>query len=227
MTDYDGLVRRSYAGAAGARLRKRARKGLSGWEQHVARQLPERADLLCLGCGPGREVFGLAGLGHDVTGVDRHLPFVATAATNARDHGERARFVTADVRSLPFAGAAFAVVTLWSQLLANLPTPDERAVVLAEARRVLRDGGRLTLSVHDRARTEPRVDPDMVIAKCPEHGSWLLQDPDDGTSCFWHYFDRAEILALCADAGFRDIDVRDTGELGEGWDNVLVVVASR
>jgi SAM-dependent methyltransferase len=94
--------------------------------------------LLEIGCGEGGNLWHLGTLGAWRVGVDWSP---AKAAFARRSTG--AEVAAADAARLPFADASFDAVLI-RDLLHHL-RPDDRAPALAEARRVLKPGGRLTL----------------------------------------------------------------------------------
>ena len=97
---------------------------------------PPGARILDAGCGSGRTLDDLAGLG-DACGVD--VSPAAVRAARARGH---AAFVAA-VEQLPFPDETFDLVTCLDVVE---HTPDDEAT-LAELRRVTRPGGRLLVTV--------------------------------------------------------------------------------
>jgi ubiquinone/menaquinone biosynthesis C-methylase UbiE len=92
--------------------------------------------LLEIGCGEGANLHHLQATGAHRFGLD----FSAARAAFAR-RATDAHTVTADAGRLPFAEGSFDAVLI-RDLLHHVP---DAAAVLAEARRVLRPGGRLTL----------------------------------------------------------------------------------
>jgi SAM-dependent methyltransferase len=92
--------------------------------------------LLELGCGEGSNLFHLRGRKATCFGIDFS---VAKAAFAHREIGIHA--AAADATALPFANSSFDAVLI-RDLLHHLPRP---SLALAETRRVLRPGGRLTL----------------------------------------------------------------------------------
>jgi len=93
--------------------------------------------------------------------------FLARARQGSRAHGLTPRYAAADMRALPFRDASFdAVVNLDSSLgLFLADAEDVRA--LAEARRVLRPGGRFLLETMHR---------DDVVANFASRDAWTLPD---------------------------------------------------
>jgi malonyl-CoA O-methyltransferase len=97
--------------------------------------------VLDLGCGTGRHALPLAAAGAVVTAVDFSPGMLARA--RAKPGAGRVRFVAADLRRpLPFPDAAFDLVVS-GLVLEHLP---DLPAVFAEARRVLRPGGRAVVS---------------------------------------------------------------------------------
>lgn len=99
---------------------------------------PGRATL-DLGCGEGRCGRWLAEHGHRVTGIDGS----PTMARLAAEAGGYERVVEADAASLPFAGAAFDLVSAFM----SLHDLDDLEGALREIHRVLEPGGRLAAAV--------------------------------------------------------------------------------
>jgi len=99
--------------------------------------LPQGTRALDLGSGLGGPARHMAGRGFDVTGIDLTPDYVAVAQELSRRAGVAARFVQGSATDLPFADAAFDLVTL---IHVGMNIPDKRALC-AEAARVLGPGG--------------------------------------------------------------------------------------
>jgi SAM-dependent methyltransferase len=110
------------------------------------------ARLLDAGCGAGRHVRALSRRGASAVGVDCSVDLLAAA----RAAGD-ARYVAADVRSLPFKDAAFAHVVSLFTSFGYFDDAGDRAHV-AEIRRVLRRGGTLVVDFLN----PPRVTASLV-----------------------------------------------------------------
>lgn len=109
-----------------------------------------RPRLLDVGCGDARFTSDAAARA-SVVGVDRS----ARALAFARKLVPAARFSVSGAEALPFASESFDIVTLLD-VIEHIPDGDEPRVV-AEARRVLRRGGRLVVSTNtDRSAREPK-----------------------------------------------------------------------
>jgi ubiquinone/menaquinone biosynthesis C-methylase UbiE len=218
-------VRESYGtpGALAA-YRRRMDAGLRIWETTVVeRHFPARGRVLTVGCGCGRETFALEKLGYEVVGVDICLPLLQVAHDARAQRGHRASFLLVDGATLPFGDGSFDAVTLWAQMLDNVPTSAARGALMQEVHRVLHVGGVATFSVHDDERTRPELEARSVLsADTPERGDFVLDDDREHTVRYSHYFTRQEVEGLCREAGFRESLIVHTSDVGEVWGNVLV-----
>jgi SAM-dependent methyltransferase len=102
---------------------------------HFASLLPGQRRVLDAGCGAGRMLPVLAGLGCEVEGVDLSPGMIRRAQ---RDHGEF-RSQVASLSDLPFSAAAFDGVFSW---YSTIHSPDGALPqIFSELRRVLRSDG--------------------------------------------------------------------------------------
>lgn len=150
----------------------------------------EGGRVLDLGCGPGSDTDVLASRGFDVVGLDVTAPFLRAAAERRtespdEDDGDAA-FVQGDMRSLPFAAQTFDGI--WGSASFHHVPREQASDAVAELRRVLREGGRLFLSVK-RAPT----------------GS------ETGDRHF-EFYETAAFRAFLADAGLEPETVETTGD---------------
>jgi len=151
-----------------ARTRAAARNGAYHWgrsgydtfgyespffRQWVAAQLPdEPSTILSVGCGSGEVEAHLASRGHRVVGLDRAHAMLK----RAQRHG-LGRLVEADAGALPFGAGSFDGVLI-IETLGYL----EPSRVFAEARRVLKQRGRLLVTSYG-----ARVDAEAHYRKWP------------------------------------------------------------
>jgi ubiquinone/menaquinone biosynthesis C-methylase UbiE len=140
--------------------------------------LPERAELLEVGCGTGavcRYLTTVRGVAH-VTGVDPSPRFVARARELAGDLA--ADFMTGDGRALEFEDSSFDAVVFHTSLC-HVP---ECESALAEAYRVLRPGGQIAVFDGDYATITFARDAADPLQSCAEavldmlvHDPWLMR----------------------------------------------------
>lgn len=100
------------------------------------------ATILNLGCGSGRETFGLYRMGyHNVQGADCTAALLRIAKQGCGQDGPRIAFTLAEAAHLPFVDATFDVVTYFENLYGHITPASSRLTALREARRVLKPGG--------------------------------------------------------------------------------------
>ena len=149
-------------------------------------------DALDLCCGHGNVSAGLVAAGARVTGLD----FSAAMLELARKAVSTARFVQGDAMNLAFPNASFDAVTIGF----GMPHVPEPSRVLAEARRVLRPGGRIAFSTW----CGPEVDGAFgyVFGAIGAHGSPdIVLPPGPGAN---DYADPEIAFPVLEAAGFGD-----------------------
>jgi ubiquinone biosynthesis O-methyltransferase len=97
--------------------------------------------VLDVGCGDGAFAVALARRGASVTGIDQSAAMIDAARVRAARHHADVSFQVADAQRLPFADAAFDVVTA----ITILCFVDDAGPVFREIARVLKPGGRLVI----------------------------------------------------------------------------------
>ena len=171
--------------------------------------------LLDVATGPGYVASRAVARGGEPVGLDFSETMLAHARTQVAD----VEFVHGDATALPFGDASFdAVVAAF--LLLHLGTP-ERAV--AEAVRVLRQGGRAAFSVWDEPSRSRWIG--VFLEAAMAAGAHPPAEVPDGPN-FFRFADADEFTALLEGAGLTDVHVEtvsfglEFGDRDELWDGL-------
>ena len=124
---------------------------LKQWESDVAARFPAKAKILDIGCGKGREAYCLNEKGFCVTGIDISETVIEVAREIAKTYSLDIEFIVSDGKNLPFPNEAFDVVIIWAQTFGLFRDELGRRKILDECKRVLKKGGTLSFSSHDKA----------------------------------------------------------------------------
>src|SRR3954454_13802462 len=155
------------------------------------------ARLLDVATGPGFIAQAAADRGADVVGLD----FSSVMVTEARRRHPTLSFREGDAQALPFDDASFDGVVMNFGML-HLARPD---AAIAEARRVLRPGGRYAFTVW--AAPERAVGFGLALRAIAEFGNSKVPLPEGPP--FFRFSDEAATRATLTEAGFTDVDVRE------------------
>jgi arsenite methyltransferase len=169
--------------------------------------LHEGETVLDLGSGAGADVLISArrvGAGGKAIGLDMTDEMLALARANAAAAGvENAEFLKGYLEEIPLPEASVDVVI--SNCVINLAA--DKRVVLAEAARVLRPGGRFAVS-------------DVIADEGMDEGT--RADMAQWTGCIAGALTEAEFRAALAGAGFIDVEIRPTHRVHEHAGSAIV-----
>jgi ubiquinone/menaquinone biosynthesis C-methylase UbiE len=162
--------------------------------------LSEGETVLDLGSGAGADVLISArrvGPTGRAIGLDMTDEMLELARANAEQAGVgNAEFLKGYLEEMPLPDAAVDVVI--SNCVINLSA--DKATVIREAARVLRPGGRFAVS-------DVIADPDMDERTQADMAAW--------TGCIGGALTEAEFTRVLREAGFEDIEVRETHRVHE------------
>jgi SAM-dependent methyltransferase len=183
-----------------------ANLGLGCGNPTAIASLEQGDTVLDLGSGAGFDCFLAArevGDAGRVVGVDMTPAMVETARENAASNdAANVEFRLGEIEHLPVADATVDVAI--SNCVINL-SPDE-AQVFREAARVLRPGGRLTVS---------------DVVRTAEMPADIQVDPSSVAGCVGGAATISDLEAMLADAGFVDVSIEpkaDSDEFIREWD---------
>lgn len=155
--------------------------------EQTASVLPVGARVMDAGCGIGATVYGLTRAGYDAYGVD----YAETTIATARGLFPELKLQVADVRFIPFPDGSFDGI--WSLGVIE-HFIDDYEPVIEEARRVLRTGGYLFLTV-------PVISPLKAIKI--RVGSYRSYQPADNERFFQFAFRSRHVVENVERHGFN------------------------
>lgn len=117
-------------------------------------QLSPTSRVIDIGCGHGRYALGLAERGAQVIGLDSADTLLSRARDLAAELRADVRWLRGDMRRLPLRSACASAAVIMDAF-GFFDTDEEHELVLQEAARVLKTGGRLLLKV---ANSRPILD---------------------------------------------------------------------
>lgn len=171
------------------------RNGLKIWEKYVISQLfLQNSHILDIGCGMGREAFALYDMGFKVTAVDISEPILAKAKQLAIESKRKIEFVLTNGLNLPFGDDVFDIIIMWSQTFGLFYGEENQIHILKECRRVLKKGGVLSFSGHDREFQQANFSQYL-------NGNQFFAYAN--TDCYWESFTIDEILERVKKVGFH------------------------
>ncbi|HVE91184.1 MAG TPA: class I SAM-dependent methyltransferase [Actinomycetota bacterium] len=154
---------------------------LHAWTESLRGWMPaEGSAVLEVGCGTGSVALVLAGLGHDVTGIDLSPRMLEIARTRAAVAGRVIRFDLMDAAAPDFPSGTFDVV-ICRHLLWTLPDPPQ---VLARWASLLRPAGRLVL-IEGYWDTGAGLHSEEVVAALPSSVANVTVQDLTGRSKLW------------------------------------------
>ncbi len=182
-----------------------ANYGLGCGNPGAIANLKEGETVLDLGCGAGFDVFlaaGKVGKKGKVIGVDMTEAMIEKARSNAQKNGvDNVEFILGEIEELPLADNSIDVII--SNCVINLSPAKKK--VFAEAKRVLKSGGRLAIS---------------DILKAGDFPVELEADLDNYSSCITGSIEKDQLLSILEELEFKNIEVErknNSAEIVEDW----------
>lgn len=205
------LVRRGFEGFVGL-FQKR-------WIGRIARRLHVARGMLILdiGCGTAHHLSEFVELGMTGIGCDFSSGMLRQARRVIERKRARIELVLADSRSLPFRGEAFDIV-FSNAVLHHIPSRQFQHTSILEMVRVLRDGGRILVSVANASnlayRFVRRVSKGIFRDKEEDNGVYGDGPWFRSRTYGWVYIGKmvsTELVKWLEDAGIRIRHVRYVG----------------
>jgi len=182
-----------------------ANYGLGCGNPGAIAELKQGETVLDLGCGAGFDVFLAArkvGQEGKVIGVDMTAAMIEKAKANAKKNKvDNVEFILGEIEELPLEDNSVDVII--SNCVINLSPAKKK--VFSEAKRVLKNGGRLAIS---------------DIIKAEDFPAAVEADLDNYSSCVTGSIGREELLSILKELEFKNIEIErkeHSDEIVEDW----------
>lgn len=183
--------------------------------------LAREGAVLDVGCGAGALVVSMTELGHRVHGVDISPGMVEKAREYSGEHGVKPENIqTAAVESLPFDDSAFDVVTC----VGVLEYVSDAKAALAELKRVIKEDGRIILTMPNLFKLQNIFDPYYWVVRATKYctlnssskrtGARSQGEPSQISSnanCTNKRYSYRQLVALLADSSLVPVEVVGLG----------------
>jgi ubiquinone/menaquinone biosynthesis C-methylase UbiE len=120
---------------------------------YLQKRITPDAKVLEVGCGAGRSIFDILPVTKDITGIDHDDKAIADAIKNFSGYPSIS-FIRADAADLPFDREIFDFIVCMTTF-ANFA--DKKFIILEEIKRVLKNTGKIIISVFSEDALEERM----------------------------------------------------------------------
>jgi len=185
---------------------------LKKWEQAVAEFFPQKAKILDVGCGMGREAFALSDMGFSVTGIDISEEVIKQVTQLSSQNCYDIPFSIYEGHTLPFDDFSFAVVIIWAQTFGIMYGDKYKSDFLNECKRVLKKDGLLSFSGHDYK---------YVMEHYKQYTNGRKFYPFANAEVYWETFLPEELTSYTENAGFS-VMLCEQGEIYKPEDGIVL-----
>ncbi len=169
----------------------------------------KNASVLEIGCGDGRSLRDIVDITSNLTGIDNDAKAVSDAKKNFEGNA-RVKILQANAEKLPFENESFDYVICMTTF-ANFG--DKKYKVIEEMKRVLKNDGRIIISVYNENALEERKkmydNINAKIKKITENGTVLFDET--GNDIISEQFSQKQLLQIFGKAGLHLEEIKKVG----------------
>ncbi len=176
--------------------------------------IPKGGKVLDLGCGNGRFYQVVENEDVEYFGLDKSENLII----KAKERYPKVDFKAGDALNIPFPDEEFDVVVSVA-VLHHMPTKKTRVKFLKEAKRVLKKGGSLRISVWNLLKNDKSIYVSDFWEKVKGNIGlkdafipWKNSQGDLILKRYYHFFTRRELKKVAKEAGLKKIEIIEKGE---------------
>lgn len=128
-------------------------------DEYLHKHINKNSKVLDIGCGDGRSILSILDITQNITGIDNDPKAIEDARVRLKDY-PTVVFAEADAKNMPFSDKSFDCAVLMMTLV-NFADGKEKA--LAEMKRVIKDNGKIIISVYSDKALEERLSMYKVV----------------------------------------------------------------
>lgn len=128
-------------------------------DEYLHKHINKNSTVLDIGCGDGRSILSILDITQNVTGIDNDPKAIEDARASLKDY-PTVVFAEADAKNIPFPDKSFDCAVLMMTLV-NFADWKEKALI--EMKRVIKDDGKIIISVYSDKALEERLNMYKVV----------------------------------------------------------------
>ena len=188
---------------------KSYKKWFTKEKEYLIKNIKKNSKVLEVGSGNGRSIVDILEITKDITGIDNDETAIMHSRENLKDY-PNVKLILAEGKELPFIEETFDYITCIGTF-ANFG--EDKYKILAEMKRVLKEKGKIIISVYSDKAFEERLKLykklKFEIKEIKNNGTVIFSDPN--TEGISEQFSKKQLEEIAKKVGLKIEDITDAG----------------